>query len=252
MTETEKFAPDAIGGEEEANKGMDSGSGVGEENSLNGAADLNEPQITLKPAGPLDPPGIHGRKTSPKRPFSGRNAVAYLAKVGVLAALATVLYLFARFPIFAAFPFNVLDMDFSDVPALIGGFALGPVGGVIIEFIKCVIKLSTSDTMFVGELSNFIVGTALVLPASLYYKYHKTMKGALISLLIGISVNAAVSVFNNYFITVPLYSVFAPVVMEVRVEFACYYGLGFNILKSTVASVITLLIYKRLSPILHI
>ena len=78
------------------------------------------------------------------------------------------------------------------------------------------------------------------------------MKGALISLLIGISVNAAVSVFNNYFITVPLYSVFAPVVMEVRVEFACYYGLGFNILKSTVASVITLLIYKRLSPILHI
>ena len=227
-----------------------SGSGAPGAESAAGAD--NKTKVVLNPAGPLDPPGERGRKTSPRRPVTKRNAVAYLTKIGILAALSTVLYLFARFPIFAVFPFNVLDMDFSEIPALIGGFALGPFAGVVIEFIKCAIKLSTSSTMFVGELSNFIVGVALVLPASLYYKYHKTMKGALISLIIGIAVNAAVSVFNNYFITVPLYSVFSPAVMEVRVEFACYYGLGFNVLKSVVASAVTLLIYKRLSPLLHL
>ena len=124
MIDTHKSAPDNVGSENEA-----------QTQSVGSAADnggITGTKITLKPAGPLDPPGVHGRKTSPKRPLSRRNVVAYMAKIGVLAALSTVLYLFARFPIFAVFPFNVLDMDFSDVPALIGGFALGPVGGVII------------------------------------------------------------------------------------------------------------------------
>lgn len=193
------------------------------------------------------------KEESPKRaPSRKRRITAYLTKTGILAALSTVLYLFARFPIFSVFPFSVLDMDFSDIPALIGGFAMGPVSGVAIVLIKCVIKLATSETMFVGELSNFIVGVSLVLPATLFYKYHKTFKGAVFSLLIGVAFNAVISVVNNYFITVPLYSTFAPVVMEVRVEFACYYGLAFNLLKSVVASVVTLLLYKRLSPLLHL
>ena len=147
----------------------------------------------------------------PKKPRSRKRRItAYLTKTGILAALATVLYLFARFPIFSVFPFSVLDMDFSDIPALIGGFAMGPVSGVLIVLIKCVIKLATSETMFIGELSNFIVGVSLVLPATLFYKYHKTLKGAIISLVIAVVINAAVSVVNNYFITVPLYSQFAP------------------------------------------
>lgn len=211
-----------------------------------------KPLIILAPAGPLDPPKNKGRKKSEAKPFTKRNATAYITKVAILSALSTVLYLFARFPIFPVFPFSVLDMDFSDIPALIGGFSMGPVAGVIIVLIKCVIKLSTSSTMFVGELSNFIVGCALVLPASLYYKFHKTRKGALIALVIGILVNAAVSIFNNYFITVPLYAQFAPVVMDVRVEFACEYGLAFNLLKSTGASIVTFVLYKKLSPILHL
>lgn len=189
----------------------------------------------------------------PKKPRSRKRRItAYLTKTGILAALSTVLYLFARFPIFSVFPFSVLDMDFSDIPALIGGFAMGPVSGVLIVLIKCVIKLATSETMFIGELSNFIVGVSLVLPATLFYKYHKTLKGAIISLVIAVVINAAVSVVNNYFITVPLYSQFAPTIMDVRVEFACYYGLAFNLLKSVVASVVTLLLYKRLSPLLHL
>lgn len=220
--------------------------------SAESSAKSNGPIVILAPAGPVDPPKEKGRKKSAAKPVTTRNVTAYITKIAILSALSTVLYLFARFPIFPAFPFNVLDMDFSDIPALLGGFSLGPVAGVIIALIKCVIKLSTSSTMFVGELSNFIVGCALVLPASLYYKFHKTRKGALIALVIGVLVNAAVSIFNNYFITVPLYAQFAPVVMEVRVEFACEYGLAFNLIKSTVASVVTFVLYKKLSPILHL
>ena len=221
--------------------------------SAESSAKSNEPIVILAPAGPVDPPKEKGRKKSAAKPVTTRNVTAYITKIAILSALSTVLYLFARFPIFPAFPFNVLDMDFSDIPALIGGFSMGPVAGVIIVLIKCVIKLSTSSTMFVGELSNFIIGCALVLPASLYYKFHKTRKGALIALVIGVLVNAAVSIFNNYFITVPLYAeVFLPSIMEVRVEFACEYGLAFNLIKSTVASVVTFVLYKKLSPILHL
>lgn len=221
--------------------------------SAESSAKSNEPIVILAPAGPVDPPKEKGRKKSAAKPVTTRNVTAYITKIAILSALSTVLYLFARFPIFPAFPFNVLDMDFSDIPALIGGFSMGPVAGVIIVLIKCVIKLSTSSTMLVGELSNFIVGCALVLPASLYYKFHKTRKGALIALVIGVLVNAAVSIFNNYFITVPLYAeVFLPSIMEVRVEFACEYGLAFNLIKSTVASVATFVLYKKLSPILHL
>ena len=220
--------------------------------SAESSAKSNEPIVILAPAGPVDPPKEKGRKKSAAKPVTTRNVTAYITKIAILSALSTVLYLFARFPIFPVFPFSVLDMDFSDIPALLGGFSLGPVAGVIIVLIKCVIKLSTSSTMFVGELSNFIIGCALVLPASLYYKYHKTRKGALIALVIGVLVNAAVSIFNNYFITVPLYAQFAPVVMEVRMEFACEYGLAFNLIKSTVASVVTFVLYKKLSPILHL
>lgn len=180
-------------------------------------------------------------------------ATAYITKVAVLSAIATVLYFFARFPIFSIPPFNVLDMDFSDIPALIGGFALGPVASVIIAFIRCAIKLSTSTTAFVGELSAFVVSISLTLPATLIYKYHKNIKGALIGLAVGVLSNAIISSLSNYFIMVPMYaSLYSPALMEVRVEFAFMYGLAFNLIKSVVASVVTFLLYKRLSKILHL
>ena len=109
-------------------------------------------------------------ETKPKK-NAKRLATAYITKVAVLSAVATVLYFFARFPIFTVPPFNVLDMDFSDIPALIGGFALGPVASVIIAFIRCAVKLSTSTTAFVGELSAFVVSISFTLPATIIYKY---------------------------------------------------------------------------------
>ncbi|MBQ8178797.1 MAG: ECF transporter S component [Clostridia bacterium] len=190
-------------------------------------------------------------KASKKRKV--RNVTAYITKVAVLSAVATVLYYFARFPIFAVPPFNVLDMDFSDIPALIGGFALGPVASVIIAFIRCAIKLTTSTTAFVGELSAFVVSISFTLPATIIYKYKKNIKGALIGLGVGILSNAIISSLSNYFIMVPMYaSLYSPALMEVRVQFAFMYGLAFNLIKTVVASVITFILYKRLSKILHL
>lgn len=181
---------------------------------------------------------------------------AYLAKVAILSALAYVLYAFAAFPIFPVFPFNQLDLDFSFVPALLGGFALGPSATIIIETIKILVKMLTngSNTFFVGDLSNFIVSLAFVLPASLYYRSHRTFKGALVSLLIGVAAEAVLSCVSNYFIMCPLYGQFAAVIMEpeVRVLFSFAYGLAFNLIKTVSSSVIVVLIYKRLSPILKL
>ena len=192
------------------------------------------------------------QEAKPKK-STKRLATAYITKVAVLSAVATVLYFFARFSIFSVPPFNVLDMDFSDVPALIGGFALGPVASVIIAFIRCAVKLSTSTTAFVGELSAFVVSISFTLPATIIYKYNKNMKGALIGLGVGILSNAIISSLSNYFIMVPMYaSLYSPALMNVRVEFAFMYGLAFNLIKTVVASVITFILYKRLSKILHL
>ncbi len=189
-------------------------------------------------------------KTAKKRKV--KLATAYVTKVAVLSAVATVLYYFARFPIFTVPPFNVLDMDFSDIPALLGGFALGPVASVIIAFIRCAIKF-TSSTTVVGELSAFIVSISFTLPATIIYKYKKNIKGALIGLGVGILSNAVISALSNYFIIVPMYAaLFSPALMDVRVEFAFMYGLAFNLIKTVVASVVTFILYKRLSKILHL
>ena len=97
-----------------------------------------------------------------------------MAKVGVLSAMATVLMLF-EFPLPIAPSFY--ELDFSEVAVLIGSFALGPLAGVLIEFIKILINLliNGTDTLFVGELANFLMGCAFVLPAALVYCRKKTL-----------------------------------------------------------------------------
>ncbi len=178
---------------------------------------------------------------------------AYITKIAVLSALAVVLYLFARFPIFPIFPYSVLEMDFSSIPSLLGGFALGPLAAVVIEFIKCSIKLITSTTGFIGELSNFIVSVSFVLPASLFYKYNKNIKGAIFSLLIGILSNLIFSSLSNYLVIVPLYAkLYLPMLMDLRIEFSFGYGLAFNAIKSVSTAIITFLLYKRVSKLLHL
>lgn len=183
-----------------------------------------------------------------------------LVKVGILAALAYVL-MFVQMPIPIAPPFMKLDL--ADVPALIGGFAMGPWYGVLIQLIKNVLNLSKTMTGGVGELSNFIVGSTYVLVSAYIYKNKKTKKTSIIALAFGVLAMTALATLSNAFVVFPVYGK----VMHMDLEaFAGMVGgnslvnnyftlmvfsiAPFNIIKGSVEAVVTELIYKRISPII--
>ena len=121
---------------------------------------------------------------------------------------------------------SFIKMDLSELPALIGAFAMGPASGVIICLIKNLLHLLMSTTGGVGELSNFILGALFVIPAGLMYKKKKGRKSALIGSLIGAVVMAVVSVFSNYFIVYPVYTAFMPLDTIISMYQACYDDAG--------------------------
>lgn len=188
----------------------------------------------------------------------------WLVKVGMLSAVAFLLQLL-EFPlgIFPAF----LQIDFSDVPALLAGFSLGPAAGVVVELIKNILHLllKNSGTGGVGELANFLIGSAIVVPAALLYKRKHTRRMAINGLIAGTAVMTIVGVLANLYILIPFYSsafgmpIEAIVAMGTEVNSAVIdlttlvlYGIvPFNLLKGLMVSIVTILIYKRLSPILH-
>ncbi|MDR0855039.1 MAG: ECF transporter S component, partial [Christensenellaceae bacterium] len=181
------------------------------------------------------------------------NRILYITRVGVLSALAVILFLYGNFPIFPVFPFNVLKLDFASVPTLLAGFALGPMAGAITVVIKVGIKLlvDPTTTMYVGELADFISSLAFVLPAACLYKYKKSISGAVIGLSIGVVLNALITSIANYALIVPIYVKLMPFLAEtftekVRLQFAFGYGLAFNGIRTVSCSVITLAVYKRL------
>mgnify|MGYP002714823179 CR=1 FL=1 len=183
-----------------------------------------------------------------------------ITKVGILSALSYGL-MFIQVPIPIAPPFMKLDL--ADVPSLIGGFALGPWYGVMIQFIKNLLNLSKTMTGGVGELSNFIVGSTFVLVSSLIYRNNKTKKNSILSLMLGVLAMSAVATISNAFVVFPLYG--KAMNMDLS-AFAAQAGKNslvknyftlmifsiapFNIIKGAVASIVTELIYKRISPIL--
>ena len=125
-----------------------------------------------------------------------------LAMTGMLSAVAFVLmYLEIPIPIMPSF----IKFDFSDLPALIGSFALGPVWGIIIELIKNLLHLAFSQSMFIGELSNFILGAFFVFAAGLIYSRKKSKKNAFLAGLIGALVMGLISIPANYFLVYPVY-----------------------------------------------
>ncbi|HHU77405.1 MAG TPA: ECF transporter S component [Clostridiales bacterium] len=184
-----------------------------------------------------------------------------LIKIAMLAATAFVLMLIS-FPLAAFFP-SFLELDISDVPALVGGFALGPIAGVLIELLKNILKvlIKPSPTGGVGELSNFLVGSFFVVPASVIYMIRKSKKNAMLGLLAGSIFMTVSACFSNYFIIIPLYQQFMPLeqiialsplkIVKDMKSFILYAIVPFNLIKSIVVSTVTLLIYKKLSPLLH-
>ncbi len=193
-----------------------------------------------------------------------------IASIAMFSALAGILYVFG-FPIAAAFP-SWLELNFSDIPALIGTFALGPVSGMLIVIFKILIKLiiKGTSTVFVGELADLIIGIAFVVPAGLIYKKNRTFKGALAGLGVGTVCSVALSVLANRFVLVPFYmqSFFGgnwdiPVGMLQKLfgekctkeTFYTYYlfasVLPFNVMRCIIAIAVTLPVYKHISRLLN-
>ncbi|HHY83016.1 MAG TPA: ECF transporter S component [Clostridiales bacterium] len=187
--------------------------------------------------------------------------VKNLVKIAMLSAVSFVLMLLS-FPIAAVFP-AFLKLDLSDLPALLGGFALGPVAGILIELIKNILNIliKGTDTGGVGELSNFIVGCFFVVPASIIYVSHKSKRNAYLGLLIGTLFMTVSACFSNYYLIIPLYQKFMPLdqivassplkIVKDMKTFILFAIVPFNLLKCAVISAATILIYKKVSPILH-
>lgn len=186
-----------------------------------------------------------------------------LIKISILSAMGLLL-MFIEFPL-PIFP-EFLKIDFSDVPAILGTFALGPFAGMLIELLKNLLHLLLlSKTGGIGELANFIVGAAFVMSAGFVYKRNKSRFGALIALFVGIVVSSIVASIGNYYVFLPLYESVLGFPMEAIVgmgkainpsikdlnTFIAYSILPFNLLKGLIISLITFLSYKKLSPILH-
>lgn len=187
-----------------------------------------------------------------------------ITMIGLFAALAMILHIF-DFPVLFLAP-GFYKLDFSEIPALVGTFAFGPVAGVMIEFCKILLKLVVkgTSTAFVGDLANFVIGCSLVLPASVIYMFKKTRKNAVIACIVG---SLAMTVFGTAFNAVyllPAFSKLFGMPLEAIIaagaeingninnitSFACFAVAPINIIKSVAASAVTMVIYKPLSPIL--
>lgn len=187
-------------------------------------------------------------------------SVKTLVKISLLGVIAFIL-MFARMPVFFAPAF--MDIDVSEMPALIASFSLGPVAGFLVVILKILLKtlFQGTSTHYVGELSNIIVSSALVIPAGIIYSKRKTIKMAIVSLVVGIIMMSIVATLSNYFIIFPLYGKilglnlqdFANMLKEINPFVKDYKSLmlfaivPFNILKGIITSVLTLLLYKRIA-----
>lgn len=195
-----------------------------------------------------------------RRGISSARRISYVA---MFAAFAAVL-MFLEIPLFFAPSFYKIDL--SEIPVLICTFYLGPVAGVVCELIKVILKLllKGTSTAFVGDFANFVVGCALVLPASVIYHCKKGKKTAIIGLAVG---TACMTVFGSAFNAVYLLPKFAqlygmpldaiigmgtavnPSITSVS-TLVLFAVVPFNILKGILVSVITLLLYKRVERLL--
>ncbi len=187
-----------------------------------------------------------------------------MAVIGMFSALSAVLMIL-EIPLW--FVPGFYKLDFSELPILIGTFAFGPMAGVMMELVKILLKLCIkgTSTAFVGELANFTVGCSFILPASAVYAFRKTKKNAILACVIGTLV---MTVFGTIFNAVYLLPVFARMFMPMEkilamgvacnpfvredslTSFVIACVAPLNLIKGSLVSVITLWVYKPLSPII--
>lgn len=188
-----------------------------------------------------------------------------IAMIGMFSAIAMILHLF-DFPL--PFAPGFYKLDFSELPILIGTFAFGPTAGVMMEFVKILLKLCIkgTSTAFVGDLANFVIGCSFILPASVIYTFHKNKKSAVIGCVTG---TLCMTVFGTAFNAVYLLPAFSklfhmpledilamgsainPLMTEGSiVSFVAACVAPMNLIKGASVSLVTLLVYKPLSPII--
>lgn len=186
-------------------------------------------------------------------------SVAVVAIMGAIGFILMVL----EFPMpFLMPPF--IKFDFSELPAIITAFALGPIQGIIVCLIKNLLHLFITTSAGVGELSNFILGAIFVGTAGIIYRYKKTRLGALIGSIAGALLMAVISVVSNYFVVYPAYVTLYGMPMEAIIgmykallpasdtllKSLLIFNLPFTFAKGMIDALICFVVYKKLSPIL--
>lgn len=187
-----------------------------------------------------------------------------IAMIGMFAAIAAIFHVMDFAIPMIAPPFYKLD--FSELPALVGAFAFGPVAGVMIEFVKILLKLvfKGTSTAFVGDLANFVIGCSFLLPASILYDFRKTKKNAIISCVAGTLTMTVVGTIFNAVYLLPTFAVLYGVNLDDLIAMGAAVNKGItdvtsfviiavaplNIIKGGTISILTILLYKKISPIL--
>lgn len=186
-----------------------------------------------------------------------------IVTIGMLGAIAVVLMLF-EIPL--PFAPSFYEIDLSEVPVLVGCFAMGPIAGILIELVKIILNLviNGSVTAGVGELANFCIGCSFCIPAGIIYQHKKTKKSAIIGLISGTLIMTFLGCFINAYVMLPTYAKAFKIPIEGLIEmgtkvnasitdlftFVMFSVVPFNLLKGILVSVIVLLIYKKISPII--
>ncbi len=181
--------------------------------------------------------------------------VFIITRTGLLSAISIILF-YLEIPIFGPY-----KLDFSTLPAILAGFSMGPMSGIAVILIKDLVHMMSSHSGFVGELADFIMSCAYVLPAAFLYRFRKTKTRALLSMLAGSMVMITAAAFVNKYILFPLYHMTDEAVVgmcsslwsyiDTIDKFIFIITVPFNLLKSVTLSLVTFLLYKKISPLLH-
>ncbi len=192
--------------------------------------------------------------------FERSRHIRFLVITGILSAVSAVLMMLSfSVPFMPSF----IKLDFSELPALIAAYSMGPISGILVCLIKNLINLPMTTTGGIGELSNFLLGVAFVVPAGALYHRKKTRGGALSAAFVGSACMALLGLPLNYFVTYPAYTKIFPLEAIVGAYqsifpgvdglFSCLllFNVPFTFLKGMLNTGLTFLIYKHISPLIH-
>ena len=184
----------------------------------------------------------------------------FIAKTAIFAAISIILYIVPYFQIPLFFMPSFLELHFDEVPALMAGFAYGPLSGIIVVLCKTLVKIPMTKTLGVGELADLIYSIAFIIPASLIYRKKRNIKGAIIGLSVGTLIQITVSSLITSFAILDFYIAVMGLSKEVILamcqaanphikslgwSFLFWVALPFNFIKDVIVVFLTLILYKK-------